>query len=260
MTTQEWIEPYAGFELASALLTVESSYQAEKLTALGIDPDYYRGWVDPAFFIGISIQAGIDSGISAEGNVNMLTRLKVLRAPRLDEPMRVKGNIESVTEVPRGLRISTNVTFETTTGETLISVPRESLKPMAKAGDSSTPSRGAGSRPPPVIQSTSDLEIQEDRELWPEQTLGYSREGNAIHYDEAVAQQAGFRAPIIGGGQGVHYLTRAFWKLGGQSDWEIYFRRPIFWDDHIQVGCLANHEGLALCRGEKVLTEVAVRS
>ncbi|MEL0298570.1 MAG: hypothetical protein VXA98_11500, partial [Gammaproteobacteria bacterium] len=94
----------------------------------------------------------------------------------------------------------------------------------------------------------------------PEQTLGYSREGNAIHYDEAVAQQAGFRAPIIGGGQGVHYLTRAFWKLGGQSDWEIYFRRPIFWDDHIQVGCLANHEGLALCRGEKVLTEVAVRS
>ena len=94
----------------------------------------------------------------------------------------------------------------------------------------------------------------------PEQALAYSREGNAIHYDEEVAQQAGFRAPIIGGGQGVHYLTRAFWNLGAQFDWEIYFRRPIFWDDHIQVGGLANHEGLALCRGEKVLTEVAVRS
>ena len=188
MTTGEWIEPYVGFELTSALLTVETSYQAEKLTALGIDPGNYRGWVDPAFFIGISIQAGIDSGISAEGNVNMLTRLKVLRAPKLDEPMRVRGKIESVTEVPRGLRISTNVAFETTAGETLISVPRESLKPIAKAGDSPTPSRGAGSRPPPVIQSTSDLEIREDRKLWPEQTLGYSREGNAIHYDEAVAQ------------------------------------------------------------------------
>ena len=148
---QQWIEPYAGFELTSTVLSVEAGYQAEKLTALGIDPDYYRGWVDPAFFIGISIQAGIDSGISAEGNVNMLTRLKVLRAPKLDEPMRVKGNIESVTEVPRGLRISTNVTFETTSGETLISVPRESLKPIAKVGDSSTSSRGAGSRPPPVI-------------------------------------------------------------------------------------------------------------
>ena len=259
MTTQEWIEPYAGFELTSTILSVETSYQSEKLTALDIDPEYYRGWIDPAFFIGISIQAGIDSGISAEGNVNMLTRLKVLRAPRLDEPMRVTGKIESVTEVPRGLRISTNVAFEATSGETLISVPRESLKPVAKASDSPISSRGAGSRPPPVIQSTSDLEIREHRDLQPEQTLGYSREGNAIHYDEAVAQQAGFRAPIIGGGQGVHYLTRAFWNLGAQSDWEIYFRRPIFWDDHIQVGSLTNQKGLALYRGEKVLTEVAVR-
>ena len=191
MTTQEWIEPYAGFELTSTVLSVETGYQAEKLTALGIDPDYYSGWVDPAFFIGISIQAGIDSGISAEGNVNMLTRLKVLRAPKLDEPMRVKGKIESVMEVPRGLNLDQRL-VRGDLGETLISVPRESLKPIAKVEDSSTASRGAGSRPPPVIQSTSDLEIREDRELRPEQTLGYSREGNAIHYDEAVAQQAGF--------------------------------------------------------------------
>ena len=37
MTTQEWIEPYAGFELTSTVLSVETGYQAEKLTALGID-------------------------------------------------------------------------------------------------------------------------------------------------------------------------------------------------------------------------------
>ena len=56
-------------------LTVTRQYQAEKLGAIGIDPSVYGRRCDPAFFIGLSIQAGAESGISAEGNVNMLTEL-----------------------------------------------------------------------------------------------------------------------------------------------------------------------------------------
>ena len=36
LTMQQWIEPYAGFELTSTVLSVEASYQAEKLSALSL--------------------------------------------------------------------------------------------------------------------------------------------------------------------------------------------------------------------------------
>lgn len=257
--SNHWVDPVAGFQLKMQRVTVESSYQHDKLNALGIDPAALGGWVDPAFFIGLGIHAGIESGISAEGNVNMLTRLVVHRAPRLDEPMHVKGFIESVTEVPRGLRVSTHVQFETLEGELLISVPRESLKPVKRENSESNSGPGAGERPPPVVESTQSLSSVQHLKLEPEQTLGYSREGNAIHYEVEAALAAGFRAPIIGGGQGVHYLTQAFWQPGECMDWSIFFRRPIFWDDEMDIGQSANGDALALYRGDKVLTEVAVR-
>ena len=37
-------------------------------------------------------------------------------------------------------------------------------------------------------------------------------EGNSIHYEQEAAEQAGFRAPLIGGGMGVHYLTAEMWR------------------------------------------------
>ena len=66
-------------------------YQAEKLGAIGIDPSGYGGLCDPAFFIGLSIQAGAESGISAEGNVNMLTELVQHRPIPLDEDLALTG-------------------------------------------------------------------------------------------------------------------------------------------------------------------------
>ena len=71
----EWIAPYAGFEFAGSEVAVSRAYQAEKLELLGIEPDLFGDCVDPSFFIGMGIRAGIDAGVSAEGNVNMLLSL-----------------------------------------------------------------------------------------------------------------------------------------------------------------------------------------
>ena len=70
-----WQNASPGFELTPAEVAVSAAYQAEKLSACGIDPEIFGTHVDPSFFIGIGIHAGIRSGISAEGNVNMLQRL-----------------------------------------------------------------------------------------------------------------------------------------------------------------------------------------
>ena len=232
----QWHTPVAGFQYQSRSLDVSAQTQAERLTACGIDPAIFGEEVDPAFFIGLAIHAGIDSGISAEGNINMLQRLVVHRPARLGETLTVKGEIKSVTAVPRGQRVETDVWFEDLTGERVISCPRTSLRPQAQAQSKS----GAGDKPQPVVGDVATLVLHDTYQLTPDRVKSYSVEGNSIHYEQEAAERAGFRAPLIGGGMGVHYLTAQMWQDRRPSffDASIYFRRPIFWDEAVQVGVI----------------------
>ena len=232
----QWHIPVAGFQYQSRSLDVSAQTQAERLTACGIDPAIFGEEVDPAFFIGLAIHAGIDSGISAEGNINMLQRLVVHRPARLGETLTVKGEIKSVTAVPRGQRVETDVWFEDLTGERVISCPRTSLRPQAQAQSKS----GAGDKPQPVVGDVAALVLHDTYQLTPDRVKSYSVEGNSIHYAQEAAERAGFRAPLIGGGMGVHYLTAQMWQDRRPSffDASIYFRRPIFWDEAVQVGVI----------------------
>jgi acyl dehydratase len=204
---------------------------------------------DPAFFIGLAIHAGIDSGISAEGNINMLQRLIQHRPAKLGELLTVQGQIQSVTPVPRGLRVHTDVWFEDTAGERVISCPRTSLKPQANTQTAT----GAGHKPQPVVDDLAKLALGRRYQLTPERVKAYSVEGNSIHYEQEAAERAGFRAPLIGGGMGVHYLTAQMWSDRPPASFDalIYFRRPIFWDEAVQVGVIKdgpNWRGMGLLK------------
>ena len=224
--------------ISNPVVTLTAETQVERLTACGIDPQVFGEDVDPAFFIGLAIHAGIDSGISAEGNINMLQRMIQHRPAKLDEPLTVRGEIQSVTSVPRGLRVATDVWFEDASGERVISCPRTSLRPQSDSAVSG--GSGAGDRPKPVIADITELTLLDQYELTPERVKAYSIEGNSIHYEQEAAERAGFRAPLIGGGMGVHYLTAQMWQNRRPQafDASIYFRRPIFWDETVQVGVL----------------------
>ena len=252
----EWREPVAGFEFEPDEVVVSREHQEEKLTCCGLDSETFKGNVDASFYIGIGIRAGIRNGITAEGNVNMLSRIVQHRPVSLDEPLLVKGGITAVTPVPRGRTVDTDVWFEDADGERAISVPRRSLKPdPAKVGE-----RGAGERPAPVVKDPGELIAMDSYTLTPEMVKGYSMEGNSIHYEMESAQRAGFRAPIIGGGMGVHYLLYAMWKAMDLDSFEmdIYFRRPIFWDHEFTVYRSKDWRALCLAKDGKVLTEARV--
>ena len=75
-----WVDPKAGFQYLAEMVSVTPTHQTEKLAAWGIDAGIFGDQVDPAFFIGTAIHAGIRSGISAEGNSNMLQGLQMHRA------------------------------------------------------------------------------------------------------------------------------------------------------------------------------------
>ncbi len=261
MSEQEivWREPSAGFRFQPGVTVVSADHQRAKLLACGIDPQIHGDKVDPAFYIGLGIQAGMRNGISAQGNINMMSRLCQHRTALLDEDLNACGVIEAVTEVPRGLAVDTDAWFEDKNGVRVISVPRKSLRPSA----TTVSGRGAGERPAPVIADVTRLKGLSTYQLTPAQVRQYSSEGNSIHYEMAAANQAGFRAPIIGGGMGVHYLVAALVTHFEPSQFEldIYFRRPIFWDDEFQVCVDVSKEpwpALALVRNGKVLTEARV--
>ncbi len=257
------VDPHPGFQYRESTVVVAPSDQAEKLGLCGIDPAIYAGTVDASFFIGLAIQAGMASGISAEGNVNMLQSLVQHRPARLGEPLRVRGRITAVTPVPRGRTIDTDVWFEDQAGERVITARRRSLKP-----DPEKSARGAGERPPPVLADPAGARVLAAHRLTPEMVVACSEPGNSIHYDPDAARRAGFRAPLIGGGMGVHYLMAALYADGVRErfDLDIYFRRPIFWDDGFRV--VREENGIGLVRedgaGEermwKVLTEARINA
>lgn len=260
---RHWVDPYAGFEYRTDQVIVSRAQQRQRLAACGLDAAVFGDHAVPSFFIALAIQAGTASGISAEGNVNMLQSLVQHRPVLLDEPLTVRGRITAVTAVPRGRTIDSDVVFEGADGAPAVTARRRSLKPdPAKAG-----MRGAGQRPGPVVEDPAALSVAGQHELTPERVKAYSMEGNSIHYEMAAANRAGFRAPIIGGGMGVHYLLAALWPAVAprQLDLDIYFRRPIFWDDRFAVafqpGAEAEPRWLALCLvkdGGKVATEARV--
>jgi len=260
MSDIEWKEPVAGFEFDPEVISVSEEFQSEKLEACGLKSETLHGFVDASFFIAIGIHAGIKNGISAEGNVNMLTSLVQHRPILLDEPLTVKGSITKVTDVPRGQTIDTDVWFEDQAGNRAISAPRMSLRPDPHKPGSSTDKKGAGTRPSPVIENAAALTRFESYTLSPDRVKSYSSEGNSIHYEMGAANKAGFRTPIIGGGMGVHYLIHTLWlkKPFKTFDLSIYFRRPIFWD-HQFVVAVDPWKAIALLGKEgKVLTEARI--
>ncbi|MDA7784982.1 hypothetical protein N8944_03850 [Pseudomonadales bacterium] len=280
---ENWVVPHQGFNYLPNTVAVTAAHQIDKLLACGIDAEIFAGQVDPAFFIGIAIHAGINSGISAEGNINMLQSLRMHRPVLLGEELEVKGQIVAVTEVPRGLRVDTDVWFEDTHGQRVISAPRTSLRPDPQRAESKNHSagvtdkdndKGAGERPQPVVDDLSALEFLSSYQLTPEGVRAYSMEGNSIHYEMEPAQKAGFRAPLIGGGMGVHFLMAELWQAHKQSggpeafDAEIYFRRPIFWDDAVAAYSRADEQigwnAMALLKEDaqgkqKVGTEISLK-
>jgi len=258
----QWQRPIVGFEYDAQVLSVSRDWQREKLAACGTDAAVFGQNVDPAFFIGLSIDAGIQSGISAQGNVNMVQRLTVHRCVAFEEELCVHGRIVAVDAVPRGERISSEVWFEDSRGETVISANRTSLRPDPNR----VGVRGAGERAAPVFDERISREMLADYQLTPQCVCDYSMEGNSIHYDEAAATAAGFPAPLIGGGMGVHYLTAQIWRHGtpDKLDLELYFRRPIFWNESLQVVCAgraAEPQGwlaLGLMKADKIATEARI--
>ncbi len=255
----QWIEPYKGYRFATRQMTVEAADQERQLRLCGIDPAVFRGCMDLAGFITLAIQEGVRNRIHANGTVNMQNTLVQHRPVRLGEPLTVTGEIVDVQEVPRGRVASSETWFSCADGQRAFTSKRRSLRPdPAKVG-----TRGAGERPADVIEDVARLKSIATFTLTPEAVKAYTGPHNPIHFDPEAAKRGGFRAPIIGGGHGVRFLTAEIWRRFQPKvlDIDIYFRRPIYWDDSVTV-MVDEREGrwhaIGLIKDGKVATEARI--
>lgn len=254
------MEPYAGFEYQARAMTVEAAEQNRLNALCDIGPEVFGEDMDPSGFISLAIQEGVRNRIHANGTVNMAQRIAMHRPMRLGEALTVRGRILEVQEVPRG-RVATSETwYEGADGLRALTSGRSSLRPDAAIAATA---RGAGEKPAVIVADPAALRRVAGYTLTPAAVSAYSGPHNPIHFDPEAARRGGFRAPIIGGGQGVRFLTAEIWKRGRPQalDMEINFRRPIFWDDAVAV--LVQETGgvwtaMCLVRDGKVCTEARI--
>lgn len=255
-----WIEPYAGLAYKPRQMAVEAATEHRALRLCGIDPDVFGDAVDPSTFISYAIQEGVRNGVHANGTVNMAQRLVQRDKLRLGERLTVTGTIHTVEEVPRGKVAVSETWFAGADGRPGVMSGRRSLRP----DPAKVEVRGAGTRIAPIVDNPLALRVLGEVALTPANVVAYDSEGvNPIHSDPDAARRAGFRAPIIGGGMGVRFLTAAIWRrfapVGIELD--IQFRRPIFWDDSLEIRVdERDGEWRAIClvKDGKVATEAAI--
>lgn len=259
--TDDWIEPYKGMKFKDREMTVEAAEQERLVRLCGIDPAVFEGKMDPAGFISLAIQEGVRNKVHANATINMVQRLVQHRPMKLGEKLTVSGEILDVKDVPRGRVASSEVWFSGADGQRALTAARQSLRPdPSKVG-----TRGAGERPPPVIADVMPLKEVGRFTLTPEAVSAYSGPHNPIHFDPEVAQRSGYRAPIMGGTQCVRFITAEIWRRfkPRMLDLDIYFRRPLFWDDSFSV--MVDEQGgtwkaICLAKDGKVATEARINA
>jgi acyl dehydratase len=261
----EAVTPYKGLRYRTRAMTVDAAEEARLLGHCGIDPATFRGAVDPAAFITLAIQEGVRNGVSSNGGVNMVEHLVQHRPVMRDETLTVSGEIIDVAPSPRGLVTTSATWYHGADGTPALTMRRKSLKtdPTQYADPAL---RGAGDRPPPVIAGLAQLKTLGRFLLTPDDVKGYNRgHTNRLHFDEDAARRAGYRVPIIGGGHGVRFLTAALWRAFAPRgiDVEIYFRRPLFWDDAFDImadEAAGRWRAMCLAKDGKVATEMRINA
>ena len=221
------IDLKVGLEFSPQTFIISSDDQKAKLECCDIEPNAYGNFVDVAMLGLPTLQVLMDSGIPILGAVHLSQRFQQLHPLRLDETIRISGKIIGIKPHPRGSILCCEFKYENEEDKICVKATRSGIIPL---GDKK-PSDG-------IFRPKEDLDGFVkicQKTLEPSKVAEFSKEaGNLIHSDPQVAQKHGFRAPIAAGLMGVHFYREIIAKYMGNPecfDMEIWFRRPMFWDD-----------------------------
>ena len=220
----------AGFEFPTHDFLVSKGDQRVKLDCCGIDPDLYGDEVDITMLGLPTLGVLMACSIPILGSVHLSQRFRQLKPFKLGERISVSGKVLRVGPHPRGCILTCDFTYMDPGGEIRVWAQRSAISPAGLK----EPSQGIA-RPEENLDGFSEIMRHA---LEPKKVADFSSEaGNLIHSDPKVAREHGFRAPIAAGLMGIHFYREALARNHGSTDFdlEIWFRRPMFWDDTLSL-------------------------
>jgi acyl dehydratase len=225
------IDLEVGLEFSPQIFIISSKDQKDKLECCDIEPTLYGDFVDVAMLGLPTLQVLMDSGIPILGAVHLSQRFRQLRPLRLDETIRISGRIIEINPHPRGSIICCEFKYENEEDQICVEATRSGIIPLGAKEPSNS-----------IFRPKEDLDgfnQISQKILEPSKVASFSKEaGNLIHSDAEVAKKHGFRAPIAAGLMGVHLYREVIARYMGNPecfDMEIWFRRPMFWDDTLSL-------------------------
>ncbi|MEC7301164.1 MAG: hypothetical protein VXV97_01160 [Pseudomonadota bacterium] len=219
-----------GFEFPTRTFSVTKADQERKLNCSGIDPALYGDQLEIAMLGLPTLEVLMACGIPIMGGVHLSQRFHQLEPFHLEEPITAAGRILEINPHPRGCILRCQFTYSRADGIVCVEAERSGISPIgAREPSYKIP------RPDESIEGFSEIMR---RTLVPDQIADYSSEaGNLIHSDPDVAKEHGFCAPIAAGLMGIHFYREALERAYRPKsfDLEVWFRRPMFWDDTLSL-------------------------
>jgi len=222
----------AGFQFPAMAVTVTRAIQNEKLRLCGVDPSVFGSAVDITAFAGEAIMATRLAGISINGSVHVGQTFELAAPIALGTPVTLNGRVIDVEDDPRGHLVRARFEAMLPDGRVPLVMERTSLR-ISAPGAKGRPGKKRVADVPP-----DRWRLESRKTLIPERVAEYSGEAeNLIHSDPEVARQFGFRAPIAGGLMAVRMMMEALARRGPvvRLQMSVRFRRPMFWDDALEI-------------------------
>lgn len=238
------VEP--GYRFPEETLVITEERQRWLHACCDIPYGFYGDRTDPSILAARPIKvigSALFANYSDRGYVHTQSRIRQHAPIPLEMPLAFAGQFTAVDDHPRGWMMVGSFTYRAPDGTLLLEVEPMALmadpakmrpRPPAAAEDGYS----TEVRPPVEPDLEPGWELLFNRQIRPEQCLGYSgNTRNIIHTDPVYAQKFGYRMPIFAGNGMGQILMEAMQADGLRDQFDVSFRmlRPVHWDDGLAV-------------------------
>ena len=226
----------SGYQSPAKSLARNLSEQTAKLACCGVDGRAHgNNWAPGLLGTDCFIHMG-HVGLEIAGTVHTDMRLIQTKPLPLNETLSVTTETTSIEAAPRGTIARMRFDFAGSISGNTVACHLGLL--------TIDPQKTPPDRPrPPAIDPREGFERINERRISPDDVVTYGGAGNPIHHDPVFAQSVGYRAPIA------HGVMTAIWMLAALDerddrdepsapaalDVTFSFRRPVFWDDAMEL-------------------------
>lgn len=220
-----------GLLLRSRSIVVTAERQRRYHDAAGVPATLFGDYVDLSILANDTILAMRYLKATPMDGLHAGQRMQQFAPVRLGEPLTVRGRVATLRTTARGRFATTEFIIEDAGGAEKV---RGELTYFRVAEASRVARAGSDA---PFDAAGWSLVLR--KKLTPRVVTAYSYEfpDYLVHFDPEVAASVGLRAPVAQGLMSFTWMMQALAGSGAQERFALSatFRRPIFWDETVEV-------------------------